>query len=81
MEELCVRDKVEAIELLFVKIEHRAFRGAALWPRGEGCFTVKRPNNLDQMVFLLGCRVDLPWLGGARVVKVDGLEGWCPKGG
>jgi hypothetical protein len=54
MEELCVRDRVEAVELLFVKIEYGAFRGAALRPQGEGCFTVERPNNLDWMVFLLG---------------------------
>jgi hypothetical protein len=83
MEELCVRDKVEAIELLFVKIEYGAFRGAALqlWPRGEGCFTVEWPNNMDQMVILMGCRVDLHWLGGARVVKVDRLEGWCLEEG
>ncbi len=76
-----MRDKVEAVDLLFVKIEDGAFRGAALRPQGEGCFTVKWPNNLDSMVFLLGCRVDLRWLGGARVVQVDGSEGWCPEGG
>jgi hypothetical protein len=32
MEELCMRDEVEAVELLFVKIEYRAFRGTALRP-------------------------------------------------
>ncbi len=51
-------------ELLFMKIVYGAFRGAALRPRGEGCFTVEGHNNSDMMVFLLGCRLDLHWLGG-----------------
>ncbi len=76
-----MRDKVEAVEVLFVKIEYGAFIGAALRPQREGCFTVKRPYNFDRKVFLLGCRVDLHWLGEARVVTVDGSDGWCPKGG
>jgi hypothetical protein len=76
-----MRDKVEVVELLFVKIKYGAIGGAMLRPQRGGCFTVDWPNNLDQIMSWLECREDLRWLVVAREDKVDGLEGWWPEGG
>jgi hypothetical protein len=71
IEELCVRDEVEDVELLYVKIKCGAIGGAALRPRRGGCFTLDRPNNLDWMMSWLECREDLRWMVAAWEDKVN----------
>jgi hypothetical protein len=68
IEEPWVNADIEAVEMLFVKIENGAFRGAALQPRGGGFFAGDWPSDLDLVTSLVGSEV-LRWL--AEVVRAS----------